>query len=63
LTCRGERDATHLTGFNKIRSEEGATDAYLEEVVMNGVEVAGGPFDPEVCEVHWRQKEKNRICT
>jgi len=34
----------------------------LEEVVMNGVEVAGGLFDPEVCVVHWREKEKNRIC-
>jgi len=34
----------------------GTTDAYLEEVVMNGVEVAGGLFDPEVCVVHWREK-------
>jgi len=28
---------------------------------MNGVEVAGGPFDPEVCDVHWRQKEKQNL--
>ena len=45
MTCRGERDATHLTAFNNIRSKEGATYVYLEEVVMNGVE---GPESPKL---------------
>ena len=32
---------------------------YLEELVLNEVEVAG-PFDTEVCGLHCRKKERSR---
>ena len=44
-----KRDETHLLWLDKIRSgggkRIGATDVYLEELVLNEVEVAGSARD------------------